>query len=281
MSNIIVPTDFSKGSEHALKYALKLASIYNAKIKLLWIEKPETLSIYGDNDNYNIKIEARKALNEQIEAINIIYPNIEIHSKIKKGKIYREVSNYALAEKASMIVVGSHGSSGYEDFWIGSNAFRIVNSAQCPVIIIRQGFEIPEKGISKIIFPIDHTTDTLKKLSFVIQFTKIFNAEIDVLALYSTTIKSLKVKVDNSLKDATKLIQKESIKATYNILQSENILIDILKYIEKSDANLISIMTEHNQTELNSMLGQLPQQIINQCQIPILSINSNDSNILI
>lgn len=69
-----------------------------------------------------------------------------------KGKVYQEISKMANRLKADLLFTGTHGISGYEQYWIGSNAYRITTSAPCPVVTVRCGYDIPEQ-LTQILLP--------------------------------------------------------------------------------------------------------------------------------
>ena len=61
----------------------------------------------------------------------------EFNYKIRKGKVHVEIANQAKYSDAMLVIAGTHGVTGFEEFWIGSNAYRIVTYAPCPVITVR------------------------------------------------------------------------------------------------------------------------------------------------
>lgn len=272
MKQILTPTDFSTGSEHALKYAATLATELNTGITSLWIDNSSSLDLHGEIIVNEYKKDAKKNLNNQLDKIRKEFPGIEMQSAIRSGKVYKEIAQYAQSLEFDLIVLGTHGGSGFEDYWIGSNAYRIVSTAQCPVISIRPNYSFSGKGISKILTPIDHTPHTLDKLGLVIKFAKIFKAEIQILTLYSTPLKTINRKADLATTSAYNRIKEEGITVYQDSVNTSNITADILDFINKSNIDLLAIMTENKASDVSSMIGQEAQQLINQCTIPVLSI---------
>ncbi len=274
MFHYILTTDFSKGSQKALNYAANIANKTNANITLLWVDNSTNL-IYEEEDN-TIREEGRKSLNDEYIRIKNQYPDLKIEKKIRSGKVYQEISNFVKNVQNPMIVLSSHGASGYKDLWIGSNANRIISNVSCPTLIIRRKNELNENLITQILLPIDHTTDTLKKLNYIIPFAKINNAQLKIVALYSKLLASLKIKVDNNLAEAKNIIDKSKIDSKYETIYTDNVSKDLLDFISNSECDMVIIMNEQNNN--NSLIGELPLQIINQSSIPVLSIPSIELN---
>ena len=276
MFHYILTTDFSKGSQKALDYAAYLATQSNSNLTLLWVDN--TIKQDFEEVDNSIKDEGRKSLTTECNRIKILFPNLKIDKKIKSGKVYQEISSFVKTQTNPLLVLSSHGASGYKDLWIGSNANRIITNTNCPVLIVRRNIENTDIIISKILVPIDHTHDTLKKLNFIIPIAKIFNSEIKIVSIYSNLLNSLNIKVEQNLSIAKQNIDKTTLKATYDKIVSDNIANDLLKYITNCNCDLVVIMNEQNLLKDNNLIGELPMQIINQSVIPVLSIPSIENN---
>ena len=273
MSKILVPTDFSLASKKSLDYASKISEIFNADITLLWVDNFDATTNLQLEDNLQsaLRQEAKEELKEMINKVSSKHPKVKYTPKIKTGKVFREVGTVATAEKSVLVVISTTGGSGFEDFWIGSNAYRIISASPCPVVSIKPTFEQSEKLITRILVPIDHTPDTLKKLPSIIEFASKFNAEINILAIYTTSLKTLHVKVENSATTAQKMISDAKLPYRFDELKTDNVVSDLIKFIENSSIDLIAIMTEQNNIE-QSGIGQIAKEVINRSPIPVLSI---------
>jgi hypothetical protein len=72
---------------------------------------------------------------------------------------------------ADLIIAGTHGVTGFEQYWIGSNAYRIVSYAPCPVITVRFDFDF-DNDIRNVVLPIDATPDTRQKVPLPVGWLK-------------------------------------------------------------------------------------------------------------
>lgn len=274
MKKILVPTDFSSASIKALDYASKISALDKSEITVLWVDN------YDATTNLDLDIqvqtavrqEAKEELTEMVENASKLYPEVKYKQKIKTGKVFREVGALANSEHSTLVVISTHGGSGFEDFWIGSNAYRIISAAPCPVISLKQSFKYGEKIVNKILVPIDHTPDTLIKLPAIIEFATKFKAEISLLAIFTTSLTTLNKKVENAATTAMNQIQDAGLVISFDEMNTENIVSDLIKFVEKSDIDLVAITTEQGAKEDLSGMGPIAQQIINRCPVPVLSV---------
>lgn len=197
---------------------------------------------------------------------------------LKKGKIYREVVNQAQAFEETIIVCSTHGASGFEEVFMGSNAFKIISAADMPVITIRHGAVARE--ISKIILPIDSSNETRQKLPVTAQIASIFNAEVHVIGLTTTTSEDVDNKVTAYCNQACEYLKDYDIKYQLQRLNVDNITKATIDYALNQEADLISIMTEQNDSLVDFVLGTAAQQMLNRSPIPVLSITPKEIFIL-
>lgn len=276
MENFLVGIDFSKGSIKALEYAIMLNNYIDSKIILLYVDKPiPTESIYATvTANYRTELHQRieQLMNEFKSKLK--NPSI-IDYKVTTGKVYEELSNFAKKNNINYIFAGTHGISGYEEMWIGSNANRIVSTAPCPVFTIRQTYEVHDK-IKSILLPIDSTAETTYKLPWAIQLAKYTNAEIHIFGAYITNLSTIKKKVDKNIAMVENELEKENINYKSFKKSIINYTSDLISYIEDNNIDLAIIMTEQENRNTNVLLGQYAMQMINHCPVPVLSVHQDD-----
>lgn len=276
MKEIIVAIDFSKGSMHALDYAIEFANHHKSNIMMVWVDNNANQDIFTASGPNEFREEALKNLDDILASKKRKLKSGKLSYKLRKGKVYQEIANQAKANKAGLIIAGTHGVTGYEEFWIGSNAYRIVSYAPCPVITVRYDFEINQPPIKSIVLPIDNTLDTRQKIPFTVTMAKAFGADIYLLSLYSTPFKAMHKKVDNYTREAQKKISEAGINHYTETVEADNITNATINYAQKVNANLIAIMTEQETTASNILLGPYAQQMVNHSPIPVLSIQPKE-----
>lgn len=271
MKSIIVAIDFSKGSIHALKYAIHIANRAGADINMIWVDNTSSSEVVYSQFTNEERLEHKKSFEELKNEYRGQLKNGHLDFLMRKGKVHQEVAKAARQKDADLIIAGTHGVTGYEEYWIGSNAYRIVTYAPCPVITIRNDYTFGE-GIHDIIFPIDSSVETKQKLPFTAGLAQMFNARIHVLGLYSTNLKSLQKRIDNNVDHVLNYLKKENITYNEHRERTDNMTRLILKFADEQEADLIAIMTEQESTQANVFLGQTSEQLISHAQTPILSL---------
>jgi universal stress protein A len=143
--NILVPTDFSKYSDMALKTAIDIATRYNSKIYLLHVIDQQFQECASDycisNDVAKmIKKESMKASKENLnnEADRIAKgKKIKVAFDVKAGIPAEVILSEQKTKKIDLIVISSHGRTGILKQFMGSIADKVIKGAKCPVTVVK------------------------------------------------------------------------------------------------------------------------------------------------
>ncbi|MBR4803871.1 MAG: universal stress protein [Bacteroidales bacterium] len=269
MEKIIVGIDFSKGSDCALDLAIDLANKWGNQLKMVYVLSTKYDSALMSDQEINNKID------EVIKRHESKLHTGKLECIIRHGRVYRELNAVAEEENAWLIVVGSHGTSGYERNWIGKNAYRTITEATLPVLTIRENFNF-NKALEKIVLPLDSSMETRQKVTHAIKFAKAFNSEVYVLGLYSSGVADVRNIVDKYVEQTEKVLVASGIKCSVSKMETENVTQTTLEFAEQISADLIMIMAEQETTMSNILLGSYAQQMIHHSQTPVLTIHSTD-----
>lgn len=276
MNKIVVAIDFSDCSINAFIHALSIAQHCDGELILLWVEKAASeKEKFAEKAQKSFK-NVEEAFEDLVGRYQPDFPDVKITWKIRKGKIYKEVTAEAKSLGAMLIVTGTHGASGFEEFWIGSNANKIVSSSYCPVITIRGGISI-QRPLTRIVFPIDSAEETRQKATFVSYLAKRHSATVYVVKMYTTKLKTIRQNIDLYAGQVIRYFDDEKVPYKMEHVECENIADATIEYAKKIDANLISIMTEQETTTANIVLGPYAHQIVNHSPIPVLSIHPKET----
>jgi nucleotide-binding universal stress UspA family protein len=276
MSNIIVAIDFSDCSINAFLHALSIAKHCSKDLLLVWVEKPSSEKDKFEKQAGDPSKEVKKQFEELISKYQSELPGNKITYKLRTGTVYKEITNEAKENDALLIVAGTHGASGFEEFWIGSNANKIVSASPCPVITIRAGIDVL-RPLTKIVLPIDRTVETRQKATFTGYLAKNHDAEIHILSLYTSAVKAIRRDVNIYAGQVELYYKQEGIKYQMASMECTNISDAMIEYAKKTEANLISIMTEQESTTSNLWMGPYAHQTVNHSPIPVLSIHSKET----
>jgi nucleotide-binding universal stress UspA family protein len=274
MKQIIVAIDFSKTSLNALAYGIHIANKAKADVQMVWVDNTTSEEVVFEGFAHEERNEKVALLKELQEKYSKSLKGGRLDYKTRKGKVYHEIAQQAKSMNADLIIAGTHGVSGFEEFWIGSNAYRIVTNAPCPLITVRQDCKVED--IHKIIIPIDSSQETRQKIPVVSQIAELFKSEIHLLSLYSTPLKSVHRRVDNYARQVMDFLDERKIKYIAVTKETENITRTTIDYAEAIHAGLIAIMTEQETTTANIFLGPDARQMINHSPVPVLSIRAKE-----
>lgn len=270
---IVVGIDFSDCSINALEHAITIAQKARSGITMVWVN-------HLDYSKEIFSVEPKKLIDEVEERCKDIVKKhkSQLHGqhidyKIRKGKVYKEICAVAEEVDAFMVVIGTHGSSGFEEFWIGSNANRVVSTSKRPVVTIRAGIDV-ERDLKRIVMPFDSTKETRQKLPITALLARYFNSEVHILGLFTSTLDDLRYRIRNYVAQAEDYFKENNVNYTITYLEADNITETTLNYAKKINANLITITTEQ-ETELSNLwLGPYAAQMVNHSPIPVLSIHA-------
>jgi nucleotide-binding universal stress UspA family protein len=270
MNKIVVAIDFSDCSINAFLHALSIADHCDGELILVWVQKMAAEKEKFVEKIKDVTSDVKLAFEDLIAKYQPLHPDVKISWKIRAGKVYKEITDEAKAVKAMLVVTGTHGASGFEAFWIGSNANKIVSASTCPVITIRGGINV-QRPLLKIVAPIDSSEETRQKATFTATLANLHNAEVYVVKLYTSKIKEVRQKVDRYAEQVIEHFDEEGVRFHVDQTDCENVSDATIAYAKGIDANLIVVMT--SQEAANIFMSPYAHQIVNHSPIPVLSIH--------
>ena len=271
---ILVGIDFSDCSINALEHAITIARKAKAGIAMVWINHLDYSKEIFSVEPQNLEKEVTNRFEEIVKKYKYHLHGEKIEYHIRKGKVYKEMCLVANEIDAFLVVIGTHGSSGFEEFWIGSNANRMVSACSRPIITIRGGIDIGT-DLKKIVLPLDSTKITRQKLPLTALLAKYFNSEIHIIGLFTTTSDDIRYRVRNYVTQAEEYLDENKIRYKSSFLDADNITEETINYASKIGANLISVMTEQETSTSNLIFGPYASQMVNHSPIPVLSIHAS------
>ena len=270
IERILVPIDFSSDSINAMEFAIEIAKKTKARLRLIYVKSKKNFDVPFFFQDIEVEKVSIESFFEIIERKYFSDIDFNYDYKIREGKVFREVVNQAKYDDTELIIMGTHGLSGFEMYWIGSNAFKIVTNATCPVITIRNGFL--SRKIKNIVMPIDVTKASRKKLAFTTKLAQICYSTIHLVSVRETNRPAIIKKLQNYIEQSQEYIKNKNVDVIVDNLYGKNITDITIEYAKQINADLISIMTEQPENAYNIFLGKYAQQMVNNSPIPVLSI---------
>lgn len=272
MKNILVPTDFSDQAEKALKVAAQLARKFNGEIYLLhMLELPLQLidPVQGSSHNLPEAIFFMKLAHQRFTKImrEPYLKGIKVHETVEFHRAFEGIMEIGKAKKCDLIVMGSHGVSGFQEMFIGSNTEKVVRHSEIPVLVIKN--EIPEFNIDHFVFATDANPEHKHTLKKALKFAKTINAKLHLLFVNTPnnfiTSEEAYERMDNFI-DADKSGNYEV--HIYNDISVEK---GILNFAEKVNAGLIGISTHGRKGLAHFFNGSISEDLVNHANRPVVT----------
>jgi nucleotide-binding universal stress UspA family protein len=189
VKRILIPTDFSETADLALEHASHMAKLTGAEVILLHVVtsyafKANLPEVNDDDEAFNTKLSGAVGakLDEYVESLSDNF-GMKVIAKVTYGSVRDEVVRMANDLDADIIIIGTHGVSGIREFFMGSNAFRIVSEAGCPVLSVQRSAQ--KIGFENIVVPIDNSFHSREKIGLAIRLANTYNAQLHICGLRS------------------------------------------------------------------------------------------------
>lgn len=275
MKNIIIPIDFSEDSQKGIELALLFARKQYTNIQLVYVQKKSS-----DYNSPGYFEEEKKWAEKKFKEILAKFePRMENDSKlryiIKSGKIYKEIVSQVESYKEAMVIASTHGASGFEEFFMGSNAFKIISATERPVLTTRTG-SIPE-DIKNIVMPLDVTIDTRQKVPITAELAELFGAEVHIITVSSSRGQRITNRLEAYSRQAAGYFTAKKVPFRQKSLYGENIVDLTVVYADSVNADVITIMKE--QSRNLAFMGNLTHQLLNHATIPVLTLSNKETHI--
>ncbi|QDT31847.1 universal stress protein [Thalassoglobus polymorphus] len=142
LKRILLATDFSECSEHALSYACGFAEVFDADLHLLTVFEPPAAAYAEFGIGYDGVESVEKELVAEAARKLHTYPEstwrkkLNLTRSVRTGRPFVEIVRYAKEHDIDLIVMGTHGRGAIVQMFMGSTAERVVRKAPCPVMTI-------------------------------------------------------------------------------------------------------------------------------------------------
>lgn len=279
IKNILVPLDFSKTSLNALNHATQIAKVKNAKLVLLnaleYIIPLEDRRAFSTSlSTAELSNTLEKNSNEQLEKLATKLKNKGIKSVVTLtvyGGLSQRISETVIDEKIDLVVMGTHGVSGFREFFIGSNTFKVIRDIKCPVLSVNK--DAKAEPYKNILLPYRDKRHSRENVDEAIGMAQMFGGKLNILAVDTEFRKSHKKKLDLQVKQIIKFAERSGVKATGNVIEHVYVGETILKYAKRKKIDLLVIMSDLDRMDITEYFtGPFAQQVVNHSPIPVLSV---------
>jgi nucleotide-binding universal stress UspA family protein len=270
MKKILVPCDFSAVSIEAFKVALDIAARVKGEINVLFaIDLPVFVGgfdlqpyLYDPNLAIEMKAWAETKFHE-LSSFNS--HRIPMKFLSKQTSVAEAVKEAISNSDIDLVVVGTHGSHGANEFMFGSNAEKVVRFSSVPVLTVRNA--VPLSSIKKILFPTDLSLNHPGLIHRVKKLQEFLGASLDILWVNTPD----EFHTDGEIRALMQDFVKETSLRNYSlyIANARDIEGGIIGYAKKSKADMIAMATHGRRGLAHLMDGSLAEDVVNHNELPI------------
>ncbi len=252
---ILVPCDFSDASKKAIEFAIELDQKVDEIFLLNLINYDSTSQKFSQNLE-EVESKFKNLISAHPETA------ISLHPKIRSGKFLPSVLNFIEDEKIDLVVMGTHGSRGWDSFFMGSHIEKIVRTSPVPVFAVR-GYANPG-SIHDIVFPCNLKLDQHEIILKVKELQRLFHARLHLLRINTGKPKN-NVKILDRLKGYARHYQLSNY--TVDVLTNANVKDGILHYASETNADMIAMITTGKRHLRNLFAESTTADVVNHANI--------------
>jgi nucleotide-binding universal stress UspA family protein len=272
---IIIPVDFGDQSLIAVRQSFNMAKLTSSELTLLHVIDNDLKDLlqgklFSKSDLQQQHLSDVKNRLEELAATIRQESGLKVNTRIMEGKIYDAIVEVSAEDDAGLIIMGTMGAVGLKKRILGSNASRVVREAVCPVITIK-GKE-HRFGIKHILLPLDLTKETKEKVNKAINIARMFGSVVHIVTIVESGDEFIMNKLTRQMDQVSDHIQESGISCTTEFVEGGDVVEGILKVAERTQSDLIMIMTQQEVGFTDLFISSAAQEIINRSEVPVLSI---------
>ena len=275
MKKILFPTDFSEAATNAFIHALEFAQIVKGELILLHTFE---LPVYDNQffpENYNVLFDSLQLsqfdmFKKEIPKLRSIaverkLDHIKMSHRLMDGNLLYNIKKTVKEDEIKFVVMGTSGASGWEAFFLGTNAGSVISTINVPVLCIP--LEAKFKKIETIGFTSRYRVKDEKALKDVLKIAKKTNANV----------KCLYVKTNDSdvSEDTIKHWEEEFAEepVVFSVIPSDDVKETIIDFVSFKNIDVLAMLTYKRNFFVELFKPSLTQKFSNTLDIPILAMH--------
>lgn len=253
MKRILVPCNFSSYAEKAFRFALQLAERSEGRIFVCTIiSEPEALP-------------AKNSLSEEMARVKFadfiarINPgNIPVEHRVHTGKITVAVLDLVETHQIDLVVMGTQGSRGWQEAFMGSNIGKVVRTCPVPVFAVKSDMQLSQ--VKNIIFPCGMKPEEEHLLSEMKVLQEFFEARLHLLYINTHPRRDNQQGMQKLQQLASRYeLHHYNIHVVHNAIEKDG----ILHFAREINADLIAMGTHGNRNPGNMYVSSIAADIVN------------------
>ena len=292
LKTILVPIDFSPASLYPIQWAKFIsrrtkASIHFVNVHDFGYPVPMALTppVIGS------EAEIKDHLHRDLQVLAISQDVLDASFQIRVGRAFDQICQVASKIQADLILLATHGRTGWERALLGSTAERIIRHAPCPVLVARQPRSRRKAALKLegIVVPVDFSDCSVQGLHYAVGLAQLFGAELTVLNVVQLhhDLPPIVVYTHSELSRWAREVAQAHMADLVSTTDFGEVKYEtaikmgspaqkICRYAQQTGADLIVTAT-HGRTGLRHVLmGSTAEQIVRYARSPVLVVPSRE-----
>ena len=272
MKRILVPTDFSDHAEYALRVAAQIARENNSEIVLLhMLELPHQASdaVGSGHDIPEIMFFKNKVISNLEELMDVDYlEGITVSEIIQFEKAFEGILAVSKTNNIDFIVMGSHGSGGFQEMFIGSNTEKVVRFSDVPVLVIKN--KTDNFKADNFVFASDFSQEIKKPFKQLLEIAGLFNSKLNLVMINTPSSFKPTHIAEKIMNDFIKEFNYPNY--SLHIYNDVNVEKGILNFANSVQADLIGMCTHGRRTGFAHFFnGSVSEDLVNHATRPVIT----------
>jgi nucleotide-binding universal stress UspA family protein len=210
--NILCPIDFSEYSRHAVNHAVAIARWYDSTVTLFHVVPTIPAASYAVRSEIFEPIALTVAERERTIAamrdfLDAKTADVTIETLVDEGNVITKILHQVDTGKAGLLVIGTHGRSGFEHLVLGSVTEKVLRKARCPVLSVPpRAPDVPSASpvlFKRILCPVDFSDSSRHALNYAMSLAQEADARLTVLHVMEHELSETPDMNDTMLTDRT------------------------------------------------------------------------------
>ena len=276
IKQILVPVPLNRNMIAPINQAIYFHEKFGSHIVLLHVESE--LRFFQKWFPWRIqKKHRKKALKRFRRQVKHFFPGNpllkQFEYQIVNGKLIPSILKVSTRRKSDLVIIKkARRAQGKASIFRKENADKLISDSKCPVMTM---FKDPKnKGINRILLPVDITKNTDKKVTWAISLAKKFSASIHIVSVQHLEIERVHSLSYNKGRRIERDIKKQGIDVDLVLLKAEKRTADevVLDYAKKLKPDLLLIMTHQETILFDNYLGAFAREIVHKSSVPVISV---------
>ncbi|MES2747884.1 MAG: universal stress protein [Bacteroidota bacterium] len=271
MKKILIPTDFSDHAEYALKVAAQIARKNDGEIILLhMLELPNQAGdAIGSGHNIPELMFFKNAAIKKLEDLmdEDYLEGIKVSEVIQFEMAFDGIMKISQKNNVDLIVMGSHGASGFKEMFIGSNAEKVVRNSDVPVLIIKK--DQKDFQVNDFVFASDFSDEIKNPFQKVVDFANKFDSTLHLVMINTPNNFRSTSEAEDTMKNFASGFKVNKHKM--HIYNDTNVEKGILNFSNSVNADLIGMSTHGRKGLAHFFNGSISEDLVNHATRPVVT----------